>query len=144
MPEISRSAILPYPAAFMYELVNNAAAYPDFLPWCGGVEIHHQDETSMEASIRMKAPGVNQRFRTRNRMVPNESIDIDLVDGPFESLRGRWRFVPLDDDGCRIELLLQFEIKRSFTAALFAPAFSRIANTMVESFCQRARDTYER
>ncbi len=141
MPEVRRSAILPYPAEFMYALVNDASAYPAFLPWCGGAEIHRQDETSMEASILMKAPGVRQWFRTRNRMLPNESIEIELVDGPFEELHGRWRFTPLDD-GCKIELLLKFEIKRGFAAALIAPAFNKIANTMVDSFCQRARESH--
>ncbi len=127
----------------MYRLVNNVAAYPEFLPWCGGVEIHHQDEDSMEASILMKAPGVNSRFRTRNRMIPGKSIDIELVDGPFEQLQGSWRFTPLDGDGCKIELVLSFKVKRSLGAALVAPAFSRIANTMVDSFCKRARETHE-
>ncbi len=144
MPEICRSALLPYPAEFMYRLVNDAAAYPEFLPWCGGVEIHHEDDESMDASIRMKAPGINSRFRTRNRMVPGKSIDIDLVDGPFEQLRGHWRFTALAGDGCKIELKLKFEVKRSLGAALLAPAFNRIANTMVESFCKRARETHDR
>ena len=144
MPEIVRSALLPYPAEFMYRLVNDAAAYPEFLPWCSGVEIHHQDDTSMEASILMKAPGISSRFRTRDRMVPGESIDIDLVDGPFEQLQGRWSFRSLNGDDCKIELVLKFEVRRGLGAKLIGPAFNRIANTMVDSFCRRARETYER
>ena len=98
----------------------------------------------MEASILMKAPGVSNRFRTRNRMAPGKSIDIDLVDGPFEQLQGRWSFTPLNGDGCKIELVLKFKVKRGLAAALIAPAFNRIANTMVDSFCRRAQETYER
>ena len=143
MPEIARSALLPYPADFMYRLVNDAAAYPEFLPWCGGVEIHRQDATSMDASILMKAPGISSRLRTRNRMVPGKSIEIDLVDGPFERLKGRWTFTPMQDDGSKIELVLNFETKRGLGAALIGPAFNRIANTMVDSFCRRAREIYD-
>jgi len=144
MTEIRRSALMPYPARVMYDIVNNVERYPEFLPWCGGVELHHADAQSMEAAILMRAAGLNHWFRTRNRMVPGESIEITLVDGPFSELEGYWRFTPIDSEGCKIELMLQFEIKHSLAAAIIAPAFSRIANTMVESFCNRARELNER
>jgi ribosome-associated toxin RatA of RatAB toxin-antitoxin module len=144
MPEIRRSALMPYPARVMYDIVNEVERYPEFLPWCGGVELHQVDEHSMEAAILMRAAGLDHWFRTRNRMVPGESIEITLIDGPFSRLEGYWRFTPIDSDGCKIELMLQFEIKHSLAAAIIAPAFSRIANTMVESFCNRARDLHER
>ena len=135
---------MPYPARVMYDIVNDVERYPEFLPWCGGVELHQSDAHSMEAAILMRAAGLNHWFRTRNRMVPGESIEISLVDGPFSQLEGYWRFTPIDSDGCKIDLMLQFEIKHSLAAAIIAPAFSRIANTMVESFCNRARDLDER
>jgi ribosome-associated toxin RatA of RatAB toxin-antitoxin module len=144
VPEIKRSALMPYPARFMYDLVNNVQCYPEFLPWCGGVEVHREDDESMEASILMKTTGLNHWFRTRNTMVPGESIEITLLKGPFSQLEGSWRFTELDTDGCKIELMLKFEIKHKLAGAVIKPAFSRIANTMVESFCKRARDLHER
>lgn len=144
MPEIIRSALLPYPAKFMYELVNRVEAYPEFLPWCGGARIIQEDENSMEAAIQMSGAGMNQWFKTRNRMVPDESIAMSLVEGPFKRLEGHWTFTPIDNEGCKIELVLQFEFKRGLASALIAPAFTRIANSMVESFCDRARNLHER
>ena len=128
----------------MYDIVNQVETYPEFLPWCGGVRLHQADDTSMEASIQISAAGLNQWFKTRNTMVPGESIEIQLVDGPFKRLQGSWHFTSLEDDGCKIELVLQFEFKRGLAAAVIAPAFTRIANTMVDSFCERARDLYGR
>jgi ribosome-associated toxin RatA of RatAB toxin-antitoxin module len=143
MPEIKRSALMPYPAGVMYDIVNDVERYPEYLPWCGGVKLHESQETSMEASILMRAAGLNHWFKTRNRMVPGKSIEISLVEGPFSQLEGSWRFTPIDTDGCKIELLLQFEIHNSLAAVVIKPAFSRIANTMVESFCTRASQLYE-
>jgi len=142
VPEISRSALLPYPARSIYDIVNTVEAYPEFLPWCGGTELHSADETSMEASIKISVAGVQQWFRTRNSMVPGESIEINLVDGPFKRLQGHWSFFPLDAEGCKIELVLAFEFKRGLAAAVIGPAFTRIANTLVDSFCQRAHELY--
>ena len=76
-------------------------------------------------------------------MQPGESIEMALMEGPFSKLEGRWSFTPVDSDGCKIELVLQYELKRGLAAAIIAPAFSRIANTMVGSFCERASEIYE-
>jgi ribosome-associated toxin RatA of RatAB toxin-antitoxin module len=142
MADIKRSALMPYPARVMYDIVNDVERYPEFLPWCGGVELHQVDETSMEASILMQAAGLNHWFKTRNSMVPGASIEITLLEGPFSRLEGYWHFSPIAIDGCKIELMLHFEIKHSLAAAIIKPAFSRIANTMVESFCKRAQDLH--
>ena len=144
MPEIKRSALMPYPARVMYDIVNDVQCYPEFLPWCGGVKVHQADSHSMEAAILMQAAGLNHWFKTRNAMVPGASIEIALLEGPFSQLEGSWKFTSLNSDGCKIELMLKYEIKHNLAAAIIAPAFSRIANTMVESFCNRARELHER
>ena len=143
MPEIRRSAILPYPPSTLYALVNDVEAYPEFLPWCGGARIVARDANSMDASILIERAGLSQWFTTRNRLVADESIEMELLDGPFEQLHGRWRFEALADDGCRIELVLRFEMKRGLAAAMIAPAFRKIAGTLVDSFCARARELHE-
>lgn len=142
MPRISRSALLPYPPGFVYDIVNAVEDYPEFLPWCGGAEIETADETAMRASIRISASGLNQWFKTSNRMVPGESIEIRLVEGPFRKLQGQWRFLPMGEAACKIELSLEFEFKGGLTAALVRPAFTRIANTLVDSFCARAHQVH--
>ena len=98
----------------------------------------------MEASIRIVKAGLDLWFKTRNTLQPGESIDMCLLEGPFRELEGHWRFTPLADAGCKIELELNFEMKRGLTSAIIAPAFNQIANTLVESFCARAREIHER
>jgi len=144
MPEIRRSALLPYPAGYMYHLVNDVESYPEFLPWCGGAQVHRADADSMEASILIEKAGVKQWFKTRNRLEPERSIQLNLVEGPFRFLEGNWSFEALEDEACKIELLLRFEMKRGLAAAVIAPAFTRIANTLVDSFCERARSLHGR
>ena len=144
MPLIKRSALLPYSAEFMYQLVNDIEAYPDFLPWCGGARVMHANDESMEASILISKTGMNHWFSTRNRLTPNQRIEMTLLEGPFERLDGTWRFSELADSGCKIELELDFETRRGLAAKLISPAFTAIANTLVDAFCSRARALNER
>ena len=48
---IQRSALLPYPAQALYDLVNDVARYPEFLPWCSSAEIIESTESLMRASL---------------------------------------------------------------------------------------------
>ncbi|NNE64417.1 MAG: type II toxin-antitoxin system RatA family toxin [Gammaproteobacteria bacterium] len=138
MPKIRRSAIMPFSAEVMYDIVNDIEAYPEFLPWCGGARINHRDETIMEASVLMKKGLLNHWFTTRNKLYSNERIEMNLVDGPFKVLQGSWEFCRIDEDASRIELDLTFEFSSGVATSVLTPVFSKIANTMVDSFCARA------
>jgi len=137
---INRSALMPYSARTMYEVVNNVAEYPEFLPWCAGVKILSQSETSMQASILMKKAGVNHWFSTSNTLVKNKKIEMKLLDGPFKRLEGGWDFVEFDEQASKIILNLDFEFSYGLGKTLIAPVFSQIANTMVDCFCTRAHE----
>ena len=126
----------------MYDIVNSVEAYPEFLPWCGDARIEQHEDSTMRAAIQIRGAGMNQWFRTRNSMVPGKSIEMQLVDGPFRKLHGKWKFRPLENSGCKIELVLSFEFKAGLAGKLISPAFTRIANTMVDSFCQRAHELH--
>ena len=140
VPTIQRSALMPYSAKTMYEIVNNVTAYPSFLPWCGGTKIISHSDGIIEASILMKKGPLNHWFSTRNALTENERIDMSLLDGPFKTLQGAWSFQKIDDESSKIELNLSFEFSSGLATSVLTPIFSQIANTMVDSFCARARE----
>jgi ribosome-associated toxin RatA of RatAB toxin-antitoxin module len=140
---IERSALMPYSAQTMYEVVNNVTDYPEFLPWCAETKILSQSETSMEAAILMKKAGVNHWFSTSNTLLKNKKIEMTLLDGPFKRLEGGWEFIEFEDQASKIILRLEFEFSHGLGKSLIAPVFTRIANTMVEGFCARAHEVHK-
>ena len=71
---IQRSALLPYPAQALYDLVNDVAKYPEFLPWCSSAEIIESTEVLMRARLGVAKGGLSQHFVTRNVLVPGETL----------------------------------------------------------------------
>ena len=142
MPTIARSALVSHSAADMYRLVRDVESYPTFLPWCESASVAEQTEDHQLASITIDRRMKGVRFTTRNRLMPDESISMALVDGPFRQLRGVWNFKPIDDKACRVELEIVFEFKSRIFAALMGAAFSKICDTMVAAFVKRADDIY--
>ncbi|HTO20127.1 MAG TPA: type II toxin-antitoxin system RatA family toxin [Pseudomonas sp.] len=139
---IQRSALLPYPAQALYDLVNDVASYPQFLPWCSASEVLESDASQMRASLTVAKGGVSQRFITRNQLVPGESIVMDLEQGPFKQLHGVWHFKALTDKACKISLDLAFDYDGPLIKATLGPLFNQAANTLVDAFCQRAKQLH--
>ena len=142
MTTIHKSALVPYSAEQMYNLVDDVYAYPDFLPWCGAAQEISRNEEEVEASLDIAHSGVHKSFTTRNRLQPGQSIEMQLVEGPFKYLNGVWRFEALGDAGSKVGLDLEFEFSSKLLGMTFGPLFSKIASSLVDAFIQRAQKVY--
>lgn len=136
---VSRSALVPHSASHMYQLVADIEAYPDFLPWCANATILKRSAEEVEATLSLAKGPISKAFTTRNTLHPEARIELHLLDGPFKSLQGEWRFEQLGEDGSRVQLELEFEFSSRLLAMTVGPVFNEIANTMVQAFCDRAR-----
>ncbi len=138
MPSVVRSALVAHPASKMYNLVCDIESYPAFLPWCDSALVKEQSQTHQVASVTIDRRMKGISFTTRNTLLQDESIEMALVDGPFKRLGGVWRFKPLDETACRVELSMDFEFKSRILGAVLGPAFTKICDTMVAAFVKRA------
>jgi ribosome-associated toxin RatA of RatAB toxin-antitoxin module len=139
---IDRSALVPYTPHEMFVLVTDAAAYPQFLPWCCGAEVLSYENNEMVARLDFSVGGVSKSFTTRNGHRPDDEVEIGLVDGPFSHLQGRWLFQPLGDQGCKISLFLEYDFSSRMVGLVVGPVFSQIANSLVDAFQKRAAEVY--
>lgn len=142
MRKVCRSALVPYSASQMYELVLDVDAYPEFLPWCSETTVHNRTDEVIDASIALQRGGINKSFRTRNTLTPGKAMTLELVGGPFNHLHGQWQFEQLGTDGSKVSLDLEFEFENRVTDTLFGRFFEDTCNSLVESFTNRAADVY--
>jgi ribosome-associated toxin RatA of RatAB toxin-antitoxin module len=138
VPEINRSVLVAFTPVQMFALVDAVEDYPKFLPWCGGTSVIHRDENVTRAAILINYHGIKHGFTTENaKSAPSEML-IHLVEGPFKSLDGSWRFTGLAGRGCKVELSLRYEFSSRILEKLVGPVFDHIANTLVDAFAKRA------
>ena len=67
---------------------------------------------------------------------------MNLVDGPFKTLKGGWFFTLLDDKACKVELKLEFEFSSKMIEMAFGKVFNELTNNMVNAFTKRAKQVY--
>jgi ribosome-associated toxin RatA of RatAB toxin-antitoxin module len=142
MAIVQKSLLIQHSAQRMYDLVTDVEKYPDFLPWCGGVEVFQNTPELMEAKININFKGVKQYFHTKNIQKAPTHIDMTFVSGPFKKFEGGWIFTPLAEDACKIEFSLKYEFSNFVLDKLIGPVFHVIASTFVNSFVKRANDLY--
>jgi ribosome-associated toxin RatA of RatAB toxin-antitoxin module len=138
MPTVAKSVIVPHAAGRMFELVDAVESYPDFLPWCSGARVIERSTEVTRARLEIDYHGLRSHFTTRNVKHPPSRMEIHLEDGPFERLEGLWRFVPLGEAGCRVELSVDYELASSTMARVLTPVFGHIMETLVDRFVARA------
>ena len=143
MAQVNKSVLINHSASRMFELVDDVSRYPEFLPWCGGVDVIKKDLHSTIATLHIAYHGLKQQFTTENSKTYPSAMNIQLKDGPFKHLDGSWRFIALNENACKIEFVLNYEFANAFLEKIIAPVFSHIANTFVDGFVARADVVYK-
>jgi ribosome-associated toxin RatA of RatAB toxin-antitoxin module len=142
MRDVRRSALLPYSAEQVYGLVADVERYPEFLPWCTAARILAAEGDEVTVTLGLASGIARASFTTRNRLRHGRSVTMNLVDGPFEHLEGRWDFVPIQSAGMRADLHVRFATHGVIGALALGPAFEGVCNHLVDAFARRARQVF--
>jgi ribosome-associated toxin RatA of RatAB toxin-antitoxin module len=142
MIRIQRSALLPYSAEKLFDLVSDIPAYPNYLEGCAGAVILESSEQSVTARLHLKKAGISQSFSTRNQLYRPNKITLALVEGPFENLEGEWRFVTLAEDACKVSLDLTFRMQHTIAHKAGGKLIENVAGNLVNAVCLRAKTLY--
>lgn len=135
---IERSALVAQPAAAMYALVADVEAYPRRFNWCTGAEVMAKGENTMKARLDLQLAGFKTWFVTDNTLEPGRTMDMQLADGPFKQLHGRWEFKPLSETASKVSLLLEFEPASSLLGPVIRLGLQGLADRMVDDFVRIA------
>lgn len=141
MPTVLRDVAVTHGRREMFDLVNDIERYPEFLPWCDDASILTRDDNIVTASLLLSRSGVQSRFSTRNSSVENRQIDIELLDGPFDHLRGRWTFEPAAKK-TRVALELRYRFANPLLGLVLGGVVEDVASELVDAFQRRAGDIY--
>ena len=142
MREMHRSALVPYSAEQMFDLIEQVERYPEFLPWCTRTQLVERTDDIVAATVEVGFRELHVRVTTRNEKRRPEWMAIHMQDGSFRHFVGEWKLLPLGTLGCRIDFSLRYELALH-TEKLAGPLIDRAANQMVDAFVRRAEAVYE-
>ena len=104
--------------------------------------MHEEQEHQLTATIKIAMGKLSFEFTTANTMVKGRSIGMNLVSGPFKSLKGAWNFTPLANQHCITSLQFDFEFSNRLLSMALEGLFKQLCTSMVESFRKQAAIRY--
>ena len=138
MQTIRRSALVEHSTTRMFDLVNDVAAYPRRFDWCSAAELMESGDGRLVARLDLGLGALSTWFTTENTLDRPHSIDMNLVDGPFRKLHGRWEFHALDECASKVTLTLEFDPSNRLLGPAIALGFQGLADRMVDDFVRVA------
>jgi ribosome-associated toxin RatA of RatAB toxin-antitoxin module len=136
--QFERSALLPYSAQSMFELVNDIASYPMYLPGCLGAEIISQSESEVVARLKLGKVGLQAQFTTRNQLTPYTMMTMQLEEGPFSSFAASWEFKALTESDCKVILKMSFQVNSGLISAALGTILESTTQDLMKEICLEA------
>lgn len=142
MAHIYQTQLASYSALKMYRLIADVDSYASFLPGCLFSQVLSSQGEQVVARLEVGGSGIQRSFVTRNSGIPGIEIEIQLVEGPFHTLRGHWYFAQLPSGGCSTTLDLHFKLKSPWTELLLTRFSARLAGSLLTAIGRRATAIY--
>lgn len=133
---------MPYTAEQMFAVANDVGSYSVFLPGCEQSDVLSECGTEMTARLVIAKGAIRKAFTTRNFLEPPRRIKLELVDGPFSAFSGDWHFTSLGDEGCRINIEVDFSFESGLLNLTPGKVLTIVAERLIDAFCQRADQLY--
>ncbi len=133
--------LLPYSVEDMFDLIEQAEAYPQFLPWCTAATILERSDDWVAARIEFSYLKVRFGFQTRNPKRRPHWLQVRLVEGPFRRFHADWHLAPLGQQGCKVSFDLSYEIADGVLDKVAVTAVEAVSRSMMDAFVKRAENT---
>lgn len=147
MPRLDKTHDVAHCAEDMFALVCDVEQYPQFVPLCQSLTVKSRKErdgkTLMMADMTMAYKMLSETFTTQVLMKPEPlEIDVKYIDGPFKHLNNTWRFEALDESRCRVNFMIDYELKSKMLAMAAGTVFELAFGRFVDAFEKRADLVY--
>jgi len=135
---VRRSVLVPYPVESMFDLIEQAEHYPQFLPWCVDATILERSDDCVAGKVDFSFLELRFSFVTRNAKRRPDWLRVRVVDGPFRRFDGDWLLTRIGALGCKVEFDVSYQIADAPLERLARPAVDLVARAMIDAFVKRA------
>lgn len=135
--QIKKEAIVLNDIDTVFRIVNQVELYKNFVPYCIESKVLFYENNIMEARLDFNLKGLETTFTTKNKIKNNESIEMELVEGPFKYLDGIWEFQKIENKTI-IFLTINYEAKNKLIEFTIGKSLEKITNYLVKAFVEES------
>ncbi len=146
MPSHKEIFLSPFSVGEMFAVVADVEKYPEFVPGCAALKILEQESEggvdTITAQMLVSFGALREKYTSKVTLNKKESvIEACHIDGPFDHLDTRWRFIPVET-GSEIQFFIDFSFSNQILAAASSYIFDAMARKTTDAFVARAKQLY--
>ena len=143
MPRHEDRRVLPYTPEFIFDIVADVGAYPEFLPWCTGARIYRKKENEFYSDVGIGYKMFRESWTSRVILDRPHKIVSQYIRGPMSHLQNEWTFTT-HREGVLLDFILDFEFSNPILGKIAGGLFEQSAHEMVKAFDDRAKELSRR
>ena len=132
-----RSFVIKKPINEVFYLLSDVDKYQNFIPFCKSSKILELQDDYIIAQLTLDFFGIENSFITKNVIKKNETIIMDLQDGPFKTFHAVWLFKNIANRSTQLDFKMDYELNNPLLEFAFKKNLNSVSDLIVNAFKEK-------
>ena len=137
MGTFKRSFLILKPVKQVFKTLSDVEEYNTFIPYCVESKIIEEQSDYSLVTLNLTFFGIQTSFTTKNVVKKNESIEMDLIEGPFEKFKASWRLEEVDQQTTNLSYEMSYQMRNKILEMAFKNNLKSVSESIVSAFKSR-------
>ena len=137
MGAFKRSFLIRKPVDQVFKTLSDVKEYKTFIPYCIDSKIIEEQSDYSLVTLNIEFFGIQTSFTTKNVIKKNESIEMDLIEGPFEKFKSSWRLEEVDQNTTNLSFEMNYQMTNKILEMAFKKNLKTVSESIVRAFKSR-------
>ena len=134
MGTFKRSFLIRKPVDQVFKTLSDVEEYKTFIPYCIDSKIIEEQSDYSLVTLNIEFFGIQKSFTTKNVIKKNESIEMDLIEGPFEKFKSSWRLQEVDQQTTNLSFVMNYQMRNKILEMAFKNNLKSVSEAIVRAF----------
>ena len=137
MNQFKRLFVIKKPVQEVFKVLSDVEQYHTFIPYCIESKIIEEQNEYLLVTLNIEFFGIQTSFTTKNVVKNNKSIEIDLIEGPFEKFESNWRLEEVDQQTTSLSFEMSYQMRNKILEMAFKKNLKTVSESIVKAFKSR-------
>jgi len=128
------SFVIHKPVNQVFKILSDVEDYKTFIPYCVESKIIQEHRNYSLVSLNLEFIGIQTSLTTKNVVENNKSIEMDLIDGPFEEFKSSWKIQEIDEHTTNLNFEMSYKIKNKLLEIAFKKNLKPASESIIRAF----------
>ena len=137
MNQFKRLFVIKKPVQEVFKVLSDVEQYHTFIPYCIESKITEEQNHYSLVTLDIEFFGIQTSFTTKNVVKNNKSIEMDLIEGPFEKFKSSWRLEEVDHQTTSLSFEMNYQMRNKILEMAFKKNLKTVSESIIKAFKSR-------